>query len=120
MAILIALAALVTGNTCPNRYYCHTSEVKYGAFKMLNNTYLNVTILSSTDVSHWTNCTRACIRMVGCESVNIYIQDNRSQCELLSGNMMANSSNLSTRHGSRHYYLPVRDLYKVMRGQGSS
>ena len=104
---LAAVAALVNGSICPNRYYCHTHEVKYGAFKMLNNTYVNVTVVSTIAVSHWTNCTRACIRMAGCESVNIYSHDNLDHCELLSGNMMTNTSSLTTRLGSRHYYLPV-------------
>ena len=93
--------------SCRNRHYCFTSEIKYGAFRKLDNFYLNVTAIQDTEVPDWENCTRACIQTERCQSVNMYGQNNKDHCELLSANKMSNVTNLIMRNGSSHFYLPV-------------
>ena len=110
--ILVLLAVsicLTTSESCGNRHFCYTNEIKYGAFKKLDNFYLNVTAVQDIKTQNWTNCTRACIRTEGCQSVNLYNQNSMDHCELLSGNKMSNVTNLVLRNGSSHFYIPVRD-----------
>ena len=113
--LLVASTDLAESFTCENRHYCYTDEIKYGAFIKMNNTYLNVSAIQDIEVPDWMNCTRACIKTEGCQSVNMYNQDNNDHCQLLPSNKMSNATNLISRNGSSHFYIPVRHNSNVIR-----
>ena len=111
-ALLLVFHGKAFANSCPNRHYCHTPEVKYRAFNTLHGMYLNSTsyVLKSFQSSTSRNCMQECTRTENCQSANYYTPANASEmsCDLIDGNKWSNASLLVKRNNSTHYYIEVR------------
>ena len=62
----------------------------------------------------WQMCTRQCIRVPECQSVNVHYgnktenaEETVNICELLGGNLMTNHSSLKHGNLSQHFYIKV-------------
>ncbi|XP_065066873.1 uncharacterized protein LOC135692609 [Rhopilema esculentum] len=109
--VLVALLGtfLAAANECPNRYYCHTAEIKYRSFDAMAGFYLNSTnhVIKSFPAVSNQSCIQECVRIPQCKSANHHLPVNASDmiCDLIDGNRWSNASLLQERKNSTHFFV---------------
>ena len=108
--VLLAVRCAAAVDTCPNRNYCQTSEIKYRSFEKLRNTYFNSTnVVKSSAITDQTTCLRDCTTSPKCQSINHYLKTNTTEmmCDLVDGNRWSNATDIIPRQNSTHFYIKV-------------
>ncbi len=107
---LLLLVEFAESNTCPNRYYCHTNEIKYRSFTSMDNSIFNSThVIRSLPIKEEKICLAQCNTSPKCQSINHYHKGDPNQmiCDLIDANLYSNKTQIAENKNSTHYYIKV-------------